>query len=152
MLSANLQLISEEKFLGKKLTPNKKFIFTDAYVYMINDKNKYDVIVLDVYSSLFSIPINFVTVDFFEMIKSHLAKGGIVIANIITSPAFNNKFSQRIDNSIKQVFRENLSRQIIGDFNPFSDRLVNVVYTYYDRPYDDEIFTADKNHAMYGQY
>lgn len=138
--------------MGKKLTPNKKFIFTDAYVYMINDKNKYDVIILDVYSSVHSIPINFVTTDFLTMIKKHLAEGGIMIANIITSPTFNNKFSKRVDNTIKHVFRENLSRQIIGDFSPFSDELSNVIYTYYDRPADNKIFTADKNSAMYGQY
>lgn len=151
-IEKNLQKISEEKFLEKKLTPNKKFIFTDAYVYMINDKNKYDVIILDIYSALYSIPINFVTVDFLEMIKKHLAESGIVIANIVTAPTFNNKFSRRIDNSIRQVFKENLSRQIIGNFNPFSDIMANVVYTYYNRPVDDEIFTADKNSAMYGQY
>ena len=151
-IEKNLQSISEEKFLDKKLGKNKKFIYTDAYLYMLNHQEKYDVIVLDIYSATSSIPINFVTAEFFEMIKQSLAPNGIMAANIITSPLFDNKFSQRVDNTFRYVFKNNLSRQIIGKFNPFDGKLHNVVYIYRHLPADDTIFTADKNAAMYGQY
>lgn len=151
-IEKNLQNISEEKFLGKKLTPNKKFIYTDAYLYMINDKEKYDVIVLDIYSATHSIPMNFVTAEFFNMIKNHLSEDGIMAANIITNAAFNNKFARRLDNTMSYVFGKNLSRQIIDNFNPYSGELSNIVYTYYNHLSDDGIFTSDKNMAMYDQY
>ncbi len=151
-IEKNLQTISEESFLDEKLGKNKKFIYTDAYLYMLSHKEKYDVIVLDIYSATSSIPINFVTAEFFGMIKQSLAPGGIMVANIITSPLFNNRFSQRIDNTFRHVFGNNLSRQIIDEFNPFDNKLHNVAYIYHHLPADDTIFTADKNAAMYGQY
>ncbi len=151
-IEKNLQQISEEKFLEEKLTANKKFIFTDAYVYMLQNKEKYDVIVLDVYSSVHSMPINFVTAEFLNIIKEHLAENGVLAANIVTDATFNNKFSKRLDNTFRYVFNRNLSRQVIQDFNPFESGLSNVIYTYYNRSEEEEIYTADKNSAMYGQY
>ena len=119
---------------------------------MLNNKEKYDVIVLDIYSAIHSIPTNFVTAEFFAMIKKYLAPNGIMVANIVTSPMFNNKFSQRVDNTIRYVFKNNLTRQIINDFNPYEDKLGNIIYIYRNTGNDNEIFTADKNPAMYGQY
>lgn len=151
-IEKDIQQISEEQFLEEKLSANKKFIYTDAYLYMLNNKEKYDLIVLDIYSSIHSIPINFVTAEFFTMIKKYLKEGGIMAANIVTSPMFNNKFSQRIDNTLRYVFKSNLSRQIINKSSPYDDNLSNVLYIYRNLPEDFEIFTADKNPAMYGQF
>lgn len=143
----NLQQISEEKFLNRKLGKNKQFIFQDAYLFMLNDKNKYDLIVVDVYSSLNSIPLNFVTTNFFTMVKNHLKPNGIMIANIITSPNFDNKFSRRVDNTLRNVFKQYLNRQVLQPELPQS----NVEYVYYNYPEDNTIYTLDKSSAMYGQ-
>lgn len=103
---------------------------------------------VDVYSSVQSIPLNFVTVDFFQMVKEHLKNGGIMIANIITSPDFKNKFSQRLDNTLRIVFfKHNLNRQVLQ----FGQELSNVEYVYYNLPADNEIYTLNKSSAMYGQ-
>ena len=143
----NLQTIAEKHFLQKPLEKNKKFIHQDAYLYMLNNKNKYDLIVVDVYSSKQSIPLNFVTANFFHMVKEHLKIDGIMIANIITSPNFENKYSQRLDNTIRSVFKHNLNRQVLH----YNSQATNVEYVYYNRIPDDEIYTLNKSSAMYGQ-
>ncbi len=143
----NLKTISEENFLLQPLGKNKKFIFQDAYLFMLNETNKYDIIVVDVYSSLQSIPLNFVTANFLNMVKEHLKPHGIMIANIITSPTFKNKFSQRLDNTFRYVFKHNLTRQVI---NYNSDKS-NVEYIYHNISDDNAIYTLNKSSAMYGQ-
>lgn len=74
-----------------------------------------------------------------------------MIANIITSPSFENKFAKRVDNTLRQVFPEFLSRQVIGDFNPYSEDVRNIIYIFYNRETDGSFYTIDKNSAMYGQ-
>lgn len=145
-----LKDISEKHFLKRKLTDNKQFIVQDAYLYMLTDKRQYDVIILDVYSSHRDIPVNFVSYDFFKMVKAHLKPKGIMVANIITSSDFSNVFSKRIDNTLRSVFTQYLTRQVM---NPsYSHGLDNVVYTYYHYPEDRTIYTIDKNSAVYGQF
>ena len=143
----DLQTISEEKFLQKPLGENKKFIYQDAYLFMLNEHKKYDIIIVDVFSSLVSIPLNFVTANFFNMVKSHLKEDGIMIANIITSPDFKNKFSQRLDNTLRYVFKHNLNRHVLH----YNNEIANVEYIYYNIPSDDTIYTLNKSSAMYGQ-
>ncbi len=143
----NLKTISEENFLLQPLGKNKKFIYQDAYLFMLNTENKYDIIVVDVFSSLQSIPLNFVTANFFNMVKEQLKPNGIMIANIITSPNFKNKFSQRLDNTLRYVFKQNLNRQVLH----YNSEMANVEYIYYNLPIDNTIYTLNKSSAMYGQ-
>ena len=149
--------IYNEYLSEEPLSENKKFIAQDAYLFMLKTQQKYDIIVVDVYSAVRSIPSNFVTEDFFELVKKRLATDGLMIANIITSPSFKTKYSQRIDNTLRHVFRNSLNRQIIdpqifdGTVNVYKNGVANVIYTYYHRSnQDDSIYTIDKNAAVYG--
>lgn len=151
-IEPQLQEISENYFLDKPLGKNKKFIAQDAYFYMLKNKQKYDVILLDVYSSRKNIPIDFVTKDFLSLSKGSLNLNGYLMANIITSATFENAFSRRIDNTFRAVFPCFLSRQIIGSFQLADDKSNNVLYMYHHLPVDDVIYTQDKNTAMYGQF
>lgn len=143
----DLQTISEEKFLHEPLGKNKKFIVQDAYLYMINNKKTYDMIIIDVYSARQSIPLNFVTADFFRMVKKQLNTNGIMIANIITSPTFNSSFSRRIDNTLRAVFPQNLSRLPLW----YNAPTTNVEYVYHHLPEDNAIYTLNKSSAVYRQ-
>ena len=153
-IDKHLQEISEKYFLPEKLSPNKKFIVEDGFLYMLNNKEKYDIIVVDVYSARNSIPINFVTVDFFTKVKDSLKEGGIMIANVMTSASFQNDFSRRLDNTLKKVFPKCLTRQVMQSFNPYKEdetSHANVEYIYYNCPPDDEFYTINKNKAIFGQ-
>ncbi|MBO7066454.1 MAG: fused MFS/spermidine synthase [Alphaproteobacteria bacterium] len=151
-IEPDLEKISEKYFWGKPLGENKKLIVQDAFFYMLQNKQKYDVIILDVYSSGNNIPVNFVTADFFKMIKDSLNPDGYMVANIITSPNFGNDFSKRIDNTLRLVFPNYLSRQVIDGFSTNPNAWANVIYIYHNLPIDNAIYTLDKNTAMYGQF
>lgn len=151
-----LQEISEQNFLPEPLSPNKKFVAQDAYLYMLKTEEKFDFIFVDVYSSARNIPTNFVTADFFMLIKNHLTEDGIMVANVITSPSFKSKYAKRIDNTLRCVFKHSLSRQVVADekVNPYSDEWRNVLYIYYNNAEAEEdstIYTIDKNSAVFGQ-
>ncbi len=150
-IEKDLQKISEDLFLDKPLSQNKKFIARDAYLFLLNDTKQYDLIVVDVYSALQSIPMNFTTLNFFKLVKAHLKQGGIMIANIITSPNFKNAFSKRIDNTLREALGSTLQRTIIQPYNPYADELKNVEYIYYNLPQDDVVYTLNKNTSFYDQ-
>lgn len=113
---------------------------------MKESREKYDLIILDTYSSARVIPQDLVTREYFLRVKNHLAPGGIVAMNLIASPDFASDFSMNLDNTLRSVFPQNLQRQVIGDFNPWkSGELSNLIYVYYDRPNPRQIYTINKN-------
>ena len=77
-----------------------------------------------------------------------------MVANIITSPAFTNEFSRRIDNTLRLVFPQYLQRQVLRNYNPYQpdgEQLANVEYVYYNRPADNGFYSLNRNAALYGQ-
>ncbi len=55
----------------------------DGRRFLRDSSQKYDLIFSDVYSTIYSIPAHFTTIEFFELAKSHLSSDGIFLANII---------------------------------------------------------------------
>lgn len=151
-IDKDLKNIAEQKFLQRPLPENQKFIAEDAYLFMLNARQKYDLIVVDVFSAVRSIPMNFVTADFFRMVKERLKPNGIMVANVITSPSFGNDFSRGLDNTLRQVFPQYLDRRVLQPYNPYGRDLANVEYVYYNYPPDKTVYTQDKNASFYGQW
>lgn len=151
-IDKDLKNIAEQKFLQRPLPENQKFIAEDAYLFMLNAKQKYDLIVVDVFSAVRSIPMNFVTADFFRMVKERLKPNGIMVANVITSPSFGNDFLRGLDNTLRQVFPQYLDRRVLQPYNPYGRDLANVEYVYYNYPSDKTVYTQDKNASFYGQW
>jgi hypothetical protein len=139
---------SEQYFLPKPLGKNKEFYALSARAFLRQNHEQYDVIVLDLYSNIMSIPQEAVTQDFFRAVKTHLKQGGVVAANAISSPDFRDKFSVRYYNSFASVF-PHCSRQIIQKFHSWNNtrKRVNALYLYFDRPdiTDTTIYTDDLN-------
>ena len=148
-IDKSLLKISEEKFLEHKLDANKKFVVEDANQFLKDSEQKYDLIVLDTYSSMGIIPMDLITKEYFIRVKNNLKKGGIVVMNILTSPNFSNAFAINLDNTIRSVFTHSLSRQVIGNFNAWGHQRANVIYVYYDVADKGGIYTADKNAVFY---
>lgn len=148
-IDKSLLQISEEQFLKHKLSANKKFVVEDANQFLKDSIEKYDLIVLDTYSSMGIIPMDLITHEYFLRVKNNLKPGGIVVMNILTSPNFSDAFSVNLDKTIRSVFKDNLSRQVMGDFNAWSHQRANVIYAYYDRSEPGRIYTADKNAVFY---
>lgn len=150
-IEKKLQEITEENFLGRKLDSNKVFIAEDAFQFVKNTKETYDLIILDVYSSHVSIPDDLVTREFFTHVKEKLKPGGIMAANIITDPVFGNSFSRNVDATVRSVF-DPVTRQIVQPYDGWmKDGLRNIVYTYHNTDKKGSIYTLRKNSAVYDQ-
>ena len=148
-----LQEVSEKYFLGRPLTPNKRFIVQDASQYLKNTTEQYDIIVLDVYSNSFQVPEGFITAEFMERVKSRVAPNGILIMNIIASSSFRDRYSQVFDNTFHTVFTSNTTRQLIGYANPYIENdVANILYVWYNRYPTDEIYTINKTPVIYDRY
>ena len=145
-IDKSLKKHAEEKFLGKKLGANKKFVVNDANQFLNENKEKYDLIVLDSYSAE-TPPLSLVTAEYFQRVKDHVKEGGIVAMNIAAQPDFSDNYSTHIDNTLRAIFTHNLHSQVLKNYNPWiSDKEeVNILYTWFNRPNSGEIYTNNKN-------
>lgn len=149
-IDASLKKIAEEQFLERKLGENTKFVVQDANQFLKENEEKYDLVVLDAYSFLTTIPQDLITKEFFERVKSRVNEQGIVLMNIISSPSLTNDFSRHINSTLRVVFGDNLQRQVIGDFDGWAvAQKNNVVYVYYNVNKDQQIYTSNKNAYFY---
>lgn len=123
---------------------NGKFIGGDARVFLPNAKNKYDVIVTDAYSNLFSIPPELLTAEYFNNIKQALTKEGIAVFNFIIDPFLQDAYSKRIDNTLRMVLQNCMSVPL-----DFSQKLTNVIYVCKPNvsSLDQHIYVDNKNPA-----
>ena len=122
----------------------------DANQFLKESEQKYDLIVLDTYSSLHYIPMELVTYEYFQRAKKNLKENGILVLNAITTPDFADDFAMNLDNTLRKVFPNNLRAQSMYDFNPWKDDTKNnIIYTYYNRKNPNEIYSINKNASFY---
>ena len=135
-----LKKIVVPKFIKKM---DARLVIDDARHFVNVTKNYYDVIVLDVYTNRISIPAHLLTLQFFNAVKSRLAKHGVAIFNIIADPYFNDDYSRRIDNTIRAIFPNCTVTPIV-----YSDAFNNLIYVCsVEIKRDNTIYVDDKNNA-----
>ena len=150
-IERTLKDVSEQHFLNKKLSANKKFVVDDASQFLKNTNEQYDFILLDVYSNSYQVPESLITVEFMQRLKARIAHNGIIAMNMIVSPEFDDKYSSVFDNTFHQVFPHNTSRQVIDWFNPWTkqDGASNVIYLYYNIDNNGRVYTINKTPVIY---
>ncbi len=67
------------------LHPDVKVTIEDGREYLRRTKRKFDVIVLDAYSSGGQIPFHLTTVEFLKCVMAHLNPRGVVVSNLISA-------------------------------------------------------------------
>lgn len=149
-----MKRVAEKHFLKRPLTANKRFAAESARAFLKGHTGRYDLILLDAYTNMISLPMEATTREFLRDVKKVLKPGGAVVANVISSPDFRDRFTLRYDNTFRAVF-PHASRQIIGDFNPWDEKpgsangrgVNNVLYLYFDRPGLDDatVYSDDRN-------
>lgn len=149
-LDSSLLRIAEDMILKEKLTENKEFLPIEARAYLASSDKKYDLILLDAYFGDNSIPEYLVTKEFFLQVKGALSTGGVVVANMIVSPNFQNRFAQKIDNTFRSVF-PHVNRVAILEkyevWNTDNALTNNIIYVHTDTPgaEAEAIYTDNKN-------
>lgn len=76
-----------KKYFGTDELSNTTIFCQDAYSYLKNDPNKYDLIVIDLFVEE-RVPIQFAKKEFIELLKSHLTPDGHLFYNRITNSPF----------------------------------------------------------------
>jgi spermidine synthase len=73
-----------KKYFGIKDEPNFQVVNRDGRVFLSNSKDRYDIILIDAYRGPF-VPFHLLTKEFYQIVKDHLADGGVVAQNVETS-------------------------------------------------------------------
>ena len=69
------------KYFGIKDEPNFRVIVRDGRMFLTDSKDRYDVILIDAYRGPF-VPFHLLTKEFYQIVKSRLAPGGVIAQNI----------------------------------------------------------------------
>lgn len=150
-IDKDLKNAAENYLLQQKLSPNKTFKAIEARAFLNQTKDKYDVIVLDLYRDPVSVPEYLVTQEFFQNVKNHLKDGGVMVGNYFASPSFGDSYSIKLDNTLRSVF-PNLNRQAVKPMNIWerSHDWSNIVYSAVNySSVSTAIYSDDKNSSIY---
>lgn len=153
-IDKSLKRISEELFLKKELTPNKKFEGSPARAFLykaVTDGKKYDLIVLDAYLGAKTIPEHMVTQEFFHSIKEAMKEDGVMVGNFIISASFSSAFSMKLDNTLHRVF-PHITRNIVSDYNAWDRDDINksnLLYIYHNHNSDINGYYSDDKNTIY---
>lgn len=133
-IDPDIKTIAEKHFLNTGI--KGQFIGQDARAFLNHSSKSYDVIISDVYSHQLAIPPQLLTVDYFQKLASHLSVDGLLIVNLIASPLFNDAFSQRADNTIRQVFK-------FCTVTPISweTKVANMIYVCRNQKEEQKVYT-----------
>ena len=69
------------KYFGIKDEPNFNIVNRDGRSYLRDSNEHYDVILIDAYRGPF-VPFHLLTKEFYQLVKDHLAAGGVVVQNV----------------------------------------------------------------------
>ena len=70
-----------KKYFGIKDEPNFHLVNQDGRLFLQQSKDKYDIILIDAYRGPF-VPFHLLTKEFYQLVKDHLAPGGVVGQNV----------------------------------------------------------------------
>lgn len=69
------------KYFGIRDEPNFHLVNRDGRLFLQESKDKYDIILIDAYRGPF-VPFHLLTKEFYQLVKDHLAEGGVVAQNV----------------------------------------------------------------------
>lgn len=148
-IDSSLKQVAEKHFLPQPLGVNKTFVAKPARVFIKDNNEKYDLIFLDVYTHLLSMPFQLITQEFFYSLKLMLDEGGLMLMNAITSPNFMDDFSIKLNNTINSIF-PSCNREVVTTYNGWKNNPQdNVIYSCFDNKVNTLTYTDDKNSYFY---
>jgi spermidine synthase len=104
------------KYFAVKDEPHFQVVTEDGRVFLSNSKARYDIILIDAYRGPF-VPFHLLTKEFYQIVKDHLAEGGVVAQNVEPSTML---FDSAV-NTIHSIFPQ-------VDFYPAEGNVVTIAY------------------------
>jgi spermidine synthase len=87
------------KYFKLEDNPNLKIFHADGRVFLNQNTQKYDVILIDAFTSLYSVPFQLTTVEAVREMDKSLSENGVIIVNLIT--AFEGEGAKFLEAGIK---------------------------------------------------
>lgn len=115
-----------QRYFNLKPSPRLKNHVADGRRFLVDSKQKYDLIFLDAYHSFLSIPTHLTTLEFFKLARSRMNKDAILAINVIGSTKetdFSFFFSEL--KTFSQVFPNNM---IFSTQKGDSDSMKNYIF------------------------
>lgn len=135
-----LKQIVLPKFLP---TMNHQFISDDARHFLLRSHQQFAAIVSDTYTDIKAIPSQLLSKEYIEQIRDHLLPNGVAIFNIIANPTLSDKYSARIDNTIRHIFS-----QCMVSPDAYANRYTNILYVCFKRDHvDHKIYSDNWNNS-----
>jgi spermidine synthase len=128
-----------KKYFGIKEEPNFRIANRDGRLFLTESKDKYDIILIDAYRGPF-VPFHLLTKEFYQIVKDHLADGGVVAQNVEPS-------TMLFDSAVKTI--NAVFPQL--DFYRADGNIVTVAYDGGERKAEDLASLArdrDKNFGL----
>jgi spermidine synthase len=128
------------KYFGIKDEPNFAPETRDGRLFLAQSKDKYDIILLDAYRGPF-VPFHLLTKEFYEIVKDHLAEGGVVVQNVDPT-------TMLFDSAMKTIGA--VFPQIEIYKSDDDDNIVTVAYDGAERKPEDLAAVAGERDKTYG--
>lgn len=143
-----LKQVAETHFLPAPLTPNKRFVANSARAFVHSTDERYDLIIVDTYTNIMSVPMETTSREFLLDVKKCLKSEGIVAVNMIADMTLRDRFALRYNNTFASVF-PGYTRHLISTPEPWAKQVINgnVLYLYFNNAGSDDrtVYTDDKN-------
>ena len=127
-----------KKYFGIRDEPNFHVVNRDGRIFLNEQKDRYDIILIDAYRGPF-VPFHLLTKEFYQIVKDHLAEGGVVAQNIEPS-------TMLFDSAVKTI--NTVFPQL--DFYKASGNVVTVAYDGPERKSEDLAAVAADRDKAYG--
>jgi spermidine synthase len=127
-----------KKYFGIKEEPNFQIVNRDGRLFLSESKERYDIILIDAYRGPF-VPFHLLTREFYQIVKDHLADGGVVAQNVEPS-------TMLFDSAVKTI--NAVFPQL--DFYRADGNIVTVAYDGAERKSEDLAGVARDRDKAYG--
>jgi spermidine synthase len=126
------------KYFGVRDEPNFQVVNRDGRLFLSESKDRYDIILIDAYRGPF-VPFHLLTKEFYQIVKDHLAEGGVVAQNVEPTTMLFDSAVKTIDAVFPQL-----------DFYRADGNVVTIAYDSAERKPEDLAATARDRDNAYG--
>ena len=116
----------------------------DARRYVVDTKNRYDALVVDVYSSRTSIPGHLVTREFWQGTRRVLTPEGVMIANLILDARLETPYARNLLATIESIYGR-CAIEVLHRTQPLSN--VIVICHNSNQPRETSLYVDERNAA-----
>jgi spermidine synthase len=129
------------KYFGLKDEPNFDLEARDGRLFLSQSTDKYDIILIDAYRGPF-VPFHLLTKEFYQLVKDHLADGGVVVQNVDPNTMLFDSAVRTIGAVLPQI-------ELYKPDDKSDDNIVTVAYDGPERKLEDlTTVAADRDKAL----